>query len=35
MALFATKQKGEIERGISIMMDILNKERDYIPALYV
>ncbi|KAL2917694.1 hypothetical protein HK105_202567 [Polyrhizophydium stewartii] len=33
-ALMATKQKAEIERAISVMMEMLNAERDYIPAIY-
>ncbi|KAI8924973.1 hypothetical protein BC831DRAFT_463081 [Entophlyctis helioformis] len=33
-ALMATRQKAEIERAIAILMDILNVERDYVPAIY-
>jgi tetratricopeptide repeat protein 21B len=30
----SSKQKDEIERAINIQMDILNTEREYIPAIY-
>ncbi|KAI8911381.1 hypothetical protein DFJ77DRAFT_469797 [Powellomyces hirtus] len=32
-ALMATKQKGEIERALAKFMEMLNVERDYVPAL--
>ena len=34
-ALMATKQKSEIERAIQRFSEILNEERDYVPALLV
>ncbi|KAI8899995.1 hypothetical protein BC833DRAFT_583602 [Globomyces pollinis-pini] len=33
-ALLSTKQTTEIEKAITIQMEILNTERDYIPAIY-
>ncbi|KAJ3302797.1 Tetratricopeptide repeat protein 21B [Kappamyces sp. JEL0829] len=33
-SLMASKQKSEIEKAISVMLDILKAESDYVPALY-
>ena len=34
-SLMNSKRKDDIEQAISIMMEILKKEPDYIPAIYV
>jgi hypothetical protein len=34
-SLMNTKDKDNIEKAISIQMEILNSEKEYIPAIYV